>query len=667
MARDGWVRLLDLALGADPAGVYVTGPDGSFVYANRPAAIAVGVTPEQLIGKTWLDIGLPPTVAGSLESLRAAVQRSSGDAPDLLDRAVVDGDAGIRYALSRFADTTLGVDGVVCRTTAEGGHALLARAAVYGIAEAVHTTPDLRALCRQIYHALNTLMPAQSFAIALVDPEDDDRFSYVYAAHEDTDSEPSSERWPRSRLAHVVRTHAPVRLTAETTARMVEAGDLDLYGLPPSAWVGAPLLIGDRVIGAIGARHDDVADPYVDGDADLMAFIGREVAVGIERKRASEELAALTRTLEERVVARTAELDRVIRGARCSLYRKTATLRDGGLRWETGAPDGPGFRALLPLDVAPGESYIDAWERSIHGDDSRLRTEAARGAILSADDGYEVKYRVVDRCGRVGWMRESVSVQKLSEDTWEAIGVITDVTEQRAAEDALRASEQQRMQLMQRILSVHEEERAHIAWELHDQVGQELSAVLIGLRIIEASPSLADATAQAQDLRARTASTLEDIRQIAVDMRPSSLDDLGLDIALGRAVETVADAAGMTPAFHAHNDSGIRLDPEVELVLYRVAHAAALNVARHAEAGILAVVMRVESDHVSILVEDDGVGFDVDAIMSGPPARRFGLLAMEERLKMIGGHMTVEVTPGKGSAVFIEVELPPTQDDLAGC
>ena len=202
---------------------------------------------------------------------------------------------------------------------------------------------------------------------------------------------------------------------------------------------------------------------------------------------------------------------------------------------------------------------------------------------------------------------------------------------------------------------------------MHDQVGQELSAVLIGLRIIEASPSLADATAQAQDLRARTASTLEDIRQIAVDMRPSSLDDLGLDIALGRAVETVADAAGMTPAFHAHNDSGIRLDPEVELVLYRVAHAAALNVARHAEAGILAVVMRVESDHVSILVEDDGVGFDVDAIMSGPPARRFGLLAMEERLKMIGGHMTVEATPGKGSAVFIEVELPPTQDDLAGC
>jgi signal transduction histidine kinase len=662
MARDGWVHLLDLVLGAEPDGVYVTGPDGRFTYASRRGAIAAGATQVLLLGKTWRNVGLPPSVAEALESARAAVQASTGEANDPSSHAVVDGEGGIRYALSKFTDVGLGIDGVICRAAQGDGHALLAKAAVYGIAKAVHTTPDLRALCRQIYRALNTLMPAQSFAIALLDPEDDERFSYVYAADRDTDSEPWAVRWPRSRLAHVARTRTPMRLTVATTERMVESGAIELYGLPPSAWVGAPLIVGDRVIGAIGARHDDADDPYVDGDVDLMAFIAREVAVGIERKRAGDELAALTRTLEERVVARTAELDRVIRGARCSLYRRLARPRDGTLRWEPGAPDGPGFRPLLPLEVNPTESYQEAWERSIPDDDARRRQDVAREAVLSDDDGYEVEYRVVDSRDGVHWMREAVSIERLSEATWEAIGVITDVTEQRAAEDALRASEQQRTLLVQRILSVQEEERARIAWELHDQVGQELSAILIGLRVIEAAPSLGDATTQAHDLRSRTASTLEDIRKIAVDMRPGSLDDLGLEVALAREIQTIAESAGLVATFDVHNAHAIRMDSDIELSVYRVASAAAMNAAAHAQASTLAVAMQIEPARARILLEDDGIGFDVGAVMSGPPAGRFGLLAMTERLKMIGGRMSIESTPGEGSAVLIEVELPPDSE-----
>ncbi len=213
------------------------------------------------------------------------------------------------------------------------------------------------------------------------------------------------------------------------------------------------------------------------------------------------------------------------------------------------------------------------------------------------------------------------------------------------------------------MLTLQEDERSGVAWKLHERVAQELWALMLGLRTVQATSSVDDAARRAGELRDRAAAMLEDVREIAFDMRPSPVDDVGLEAALGRDVRASAVQAGLTPSFRVHNADGIRLPPEIAGALYRVADAAAANVVAHANATALDVVMDDQRNTVSVLVQDDGTGFDVDTVLSGPVEGRFGLLTMEERMKMVGGNMVVQSQPGEGTTVLISVPL--AGDDLA--
>jgi signal transduction histidine kinase len=229
----------------------------------------------------------------------------------------------------------------------------------------------------------------------------------------------------------------------------------------------------------------------------------------------------------------------------------------------------------------------------------------------------------IERGGVGGWV--SITKAPPTDERGDIVGlvginrIVTDVVR---AQEALRDSEARRTQLLEQMLAVQEEERARISRELHDQVGQELTSVLIGLRVIESAKTPEDAIGQARALREVTSNTLEDVRQIAFTMRPSSLDDLGLATALSRDVETIGQNAGLEPTFKVHNPEDISLPTEMEVGIYRIVHTALTNVVRHADAHRVDVVMQTKRVRkactVSVLVQDDGIGFDVDAVLAGP-------------------------------------------------
>ncbi|MBT3267804.1 PAS domain S-box protein [Candidatus Poribacteria bacterium] len=235
----------------------------------------------------------------------------------------------------------------------------------------------------------------------------------------------------------------------------------------------------------------------------------------------------------------------------------------------------------------------------------------------------------------------------------------SELTVRERAEQNLRTTQDERSRLMQRILTIQEEEHTHIARELHDRAGQGLSSLLLGMRALErklSSDSLGHDVAQLREL---TTETLASIRNLALEMRPSSLEHLGLAATLEQDVLRLGEQLGVKVGFHGHDPTGGRLPPAVEIALYRAAHAALTNVKLHAKASSVSVTMQQRGDRLTVIVEDDGVGFDIDATLAQPVDGRFGLLAMTERLRPFSGEVAFEASPGQGTTVFLDVPIAP--------
>jgi two-component system sensor histidine kinase UhpB len=205
-----------------------------------------------------------------------------------------------------------------------------------------------------------------------------------------------------------------------------------------------------------------------------------------------------------------------------------------------------------------------------------------------------------------------------------------------------------------RILRAQEEERRRIARELHDEAAQSITSLLVRLRLLERAGAPEVAQQRVQELRELTMLALDDVRRIAVELRPSVLDDLGLVAALRAHVDAVNAAGGVAIGLAVAGMDG-RLPPEVELALYRVAQEAITNARRHAQASRAAVRLIRDGAHVVLEVTDDGVGFDPAAVQAGRGG--LGLAGMRERLALIGGDLALRSAPGRGTTVTARVAV----------
>ena len=144
---------------------------------------------------------------------------------------------------------------------------------------------------------------------------------------------------------------------------------------------------------------------------------------------------------------------------------------------------------------------------------------------------------------------------------------------------------------------------------------------------------------------------------MAFDMRPGSLEELGLAVALRQELDALGRAADIRVKLTAPAGDDMDLPADVEIGLYRIVRGAFANIVQHADAHEVGVIISVSADHVTLVVTDDGVGFDVDALMAAPTAERFGILAMHERVEMLSGTVCVESALGEGTAVFVSVPV----------
>jgi PAS domain S-box-containing protein len=219
--------------------------------------------------------------------------------------------------------------------------------------------------------------------------------------------------------------------------------------------------------------------------------------------------------------------------------------------------------------------------------------------------------------------------------------------------EQVRAGRERLQTLSRQLVEVQETERRHIARELHDQAGQALTSLMVGLRLLEQKVDRPEAIlTQVTELKQMTNEVLEDLHQLAVDLRPASLDHLGLVAALRQHAETFSRQHDLVVQFETVGFESERPSPAVETAIYRIVQEALTNVVRHARATRVDVLLERRGDRVITIVEDDGLGFDPVMAMQRD---RLGLPGMRERAEMLGGTLELESSAGTGTTLFVEM------------
>jgi PAS domain S-box-containing protein len=284
----------------------------------------------------------------------------------------------------------------------------------------------------------------------------------------------------------------------------------------------------------------------------------------------------------------------------------------------------------------------------VHPDD-RTRVVQMNAETRSTGEPFELDYRITTRSGQLKHIREVGYVRKDSEGAISGLfGTAQDITERKQAELNLQA-------LSRRLLEVQENERRHIARELHDEIGQVLTGIKLALeRSARGTPDrVKSEVAQALGL---TNELIARVRDLSLELRPAMLDDLGLLSALTWYFERYASQFKIEANFQHAGLEGRRFEPDIETAAYRIVQEALTNVARHAGVDKVEVDIRADESALAIRVEDLGAGFDphCSSLITG------GLSGMRERAILLGGRLQVKSSPGHGTSLTAELPLKRT-------
>jgi PAS domain S-box-containing protein len=318
---------------------------------------------------------------------------------------------------------------------------------------------------------------------------------------------------------------------------------------------------------------------------------------------------------------------------------------------------GEGFQALFGTRPDEPLGAGDAWAERIHPDDRERVRAGRRTVIVSGAQFWSDEYRFRRGDGSYADVFDRGYV--LHDSNGRAVrmvGSIMDISERKRAEQELRDQREQLGALSQRLLEVQETERRYLARELHDELGQLLTATKLTFQAVQRGRPSGAGSRKLREGLALLDQCLQQVRSLSLELRPSLLDDLGLGPALRWYIDRYAQRAGL--AVSLDNRLGDRrLATEVETICFRVAQEALTNVARHAGARKVEVMLARQEGFVELVVSDDGSGFAVDEARARAAAGgSLGLLGMEERVSLAGGDLRVQSGPGEGTV--IRVRLP---------
>ncbi|MHB9095216.1 MAG: sensor histidine kinase, partial [Eubacteriales bacterium] len=216
----------------------------------------------------------------------------------------------------------------------------------------------------------------------------------------------------------------------------------------------------------------------------------------------------------------------------------------------------------------------------------------------------------------------------------------------------------QRQQMGLQIIRAQEEERKRVAREIHDGPAQSLANVVLRMefceKLMDVNPE--KVRDELKDLKRIVRNNLQDVRKIIFDLRPMALDDLGVVPALKRYIEDFREKNDIyiEMIFHGRET---RLEPVLEIALFRLIQEALNNVVKHARASNVKVAVEIKTEWVTAVVEDDGTGFVLERVLNSSLGTKFGLISMKERTDLLGGELYIDTHPGKGTKITFRIPV----------
>jgi len=430
---------------------------------------------------------------------------------------------------------------------------------------------------------------------------------------------------------------------------------------PMSRFLGVPVLLRGVAYGNLYLTEKAGGEDFTQADQELVGLLASQAAVAIENARLYESATRWSRQLESlfevsSALARETDVDRVLELVARHLQELlegrvvTVVLPAGTDELRVVAAAGEGAEELLGQAMSRHASkagrVLD--RRRSERVDSMLddpEVDHALSRRVSSRTGLWVPLLVQDRPIGViaAYDKLSAPDARFTDDDVR----LAETFASRAAV-AVELSERVERDALRRIVAAQELERQRLARELHDETGQALTSILLGLKQLEGAGSRESVAA----LRELVVATLQDVRRLAVELRPKVLDDFGLVPALERLTEGFVEHTGIAVDLEA-SSLAERLPREVETAIYRIVQESLTNVVKHARAERVSVLVTRADGRVKAVIEDDGTGFDASETDGGG----IGLVGMRERIELLDGTLTVESSATSGTTIAVEVPV----------
>jgi signal transduction histidine kinase len=432
---------------------------------------------------------------------------------------------------------------------------------------------------------------------------------------------------------------------------------------PASSCIVVPVMLRGVAYGNLVLKEKGGGGDFDTEDEDLVGLLAAQAAVAIENARLLEESRRWSHQLEAlnevgNALATEIELPRLLD----LTTQRLRELIDARLI-AIALPRTDGTLTIAAADGERADEILGLQLERAGSKSGRVleRRRSERVDCLLEDP--EVDYDL----GRPIGARTGLYVPLIARDS--AIGVI--VAHDKSGEDPRFTQDDQRLaetfasraaaavdqsrrvagKALGQVVKTQELERRRLARELHDQTGQELISVLLGLKAVEDALDPETRARALKSVREQVVDTLHDVRRLAVELRPKALDDFGLAPALERLAHTFAGQTSLKLELESQLGTE-RLPDEIETALYRIVQEALTNIAKHAHARNVSIVLRQGEGAVTAVIEDDGRGFDLAATRNGT-----GLDGMRERLALIGGRLKIETRLGGGATLVAAVPI----------